>query len=90
MHPDNVLSLGAVLESRHGWVATIAESMEPKTRQVIITGDDFGFSPAVNAAIIQAHQQGILTSASLMINGPAWQEAVELAKANPELCRACT
>ena len=27
------------------------------------------------AAIVQAHQQGILTSASLMTNGPAWQEA---------------
>jgi hopanoid biosynthesis associated protein HpnK len=60
--------------------------MGPKTRQVIVTGDDFGLSPTVNAAVIQAHRQGILTSASLMINGPAWQEAVALAKAHPKLC----
>ncbi len=60
--------------------------MEPETRRVIITGDDFGLSPAVNAAIVQAHRKGILTCASLMINGPAWQEAVELAKAHPDLC----
>jgi chitin disaccharide deacetylase len=60
--------------------------MEPETRRVIITGDDFGLSPAVNAAIVQAHRKAILTSASLMINGPAWQEAVALAKENPKLC----
>jgi hopanoid biosynthesis associated protein HpnK len=60
--------------------------MEPETRRVIITGDDFGLSPTVNAAVIQAHQEGILTSASIMINGPAWQEAVELAIAYPNLC----
>ena len=60
--------------------------MGPETRRVILTGDDFGLSPAVNAAIIQAYREGILTCASLMINGPAWQEAVDLAKAHPDLC----
>jgi chitin disaccharide deacetylase len=59
--------------------------MEPKTRRVIITGDDFGLAPAVNAAIVRAHGEGLLTSASLIINGPAWQEAVDLARANPDL-----
>ncbi len=60
--------------------------MKSKTRQVIITGDDFGLSPSVNTAIIQAHREGILTSASLMINGPACQGAVELAQVHPSLC----
>ncbi len=60
--------------------------MPPGKRRVIITGDDFGLCPAMNAAIVQAHREGILTCASLMINGPAWQEAVDLAKAWPELC----
>jgi chitin disaccharide deacetylase len=60
--------------------------MEPGTRRVIITGDDFGLSPVVNAAIVQAYREGILTCASLMINGPAWQEAVDLTKAHPDLC----
>ncbi len=55
-------------------------------RRVIITGDDFGLAPAVNAAIIRAHREGVLTCASLMSNGPAWQEAVELAKTCPDLC----
>jgi hopanoid biosynthesis associated protein HpnK len=55
-------------------------------RRVIVTGDDFGLSSAVNTAIAQAHREGILTSASVMINAPAWQGAVELAQAHPSLC----
>ena len=60
--------------------------MRQGSRQVIITGDDFGLGPGINAAIIRAHREGILTCASLMINGSAWQEAVDLAKAWPDLC----
>jgi chitin disaccharide deacetylase len=52
---------------------------------MIINGDDFGYSEAVNRAIIQAHRQGVLTSASLMINESAASDAVQLAKANPNL-----
>ncbi len=54
-------------------------------RSIIITGDDFGSSPQVNRAIIQAHEQGVLTGASLMVTGEAWEEAVALAKAHPQL-----
>lgn len=53
--------------------------------QLIVTGDDFGLSPAVNQAIVQAHEQGLLTSASLMVSGPAASEAIALAKAHPTL-----
>lgn len=52
---------------------------------LIINGDDFGYSKAVNRAIIQAHREGVLTSASLMVNEYAADEAVKLAKANPNL-----
>ena len=52
---------------------------------LIINGDDFGYSDAVNRAIVQAHREGILTSASLMVNEAAAAPAVELAKANPSL-----
>jgi hopanoid biosynthesis associated protein HpnK len=54
-------------------------------RVLIVTGDDFGISPSVNGAIVQAHREGILTGASLMVNGNAFQEAVEMAKDNPRL-----
>ena len=47
--------------------------------QLIVTGDDFGLSPAVNQAIVEAHEQGLLTSASLMVSGRAASEAIALA-----------
>jgi hopanoid biosynthesis associated protein HpnK len=52
---------------------------------LIINGDDFGLSPAVNHAIVQAHTRGVLTSASLMVNEAAAAEAVALAQAHPSL-----
>lgn len=52
---------------------------------LIVNGDDFGYSPAINRAIIQAHREGVLTSASLMVNESAADEAVALAKTNPTL-----
>ncbi|MGH9441327.1 MAG: hopanoid biosynthesis-associated protein HpnK [Thermoanaerobaculia bacterium] len=54
-------------------------------RTLIITGDDFGISSEVNAAILEAHERGVLTSASLMVAGDAFEEAVDLARAHPRL-----
>jgi hopanoid biosynthesis associated protein HpnK len=52
---------------------------------LVVTADDFGESPSINAAVIRAHRDGILTTASLMVNGGAVAEAVELARQNPLL-----
>jgi hopanoid biosynthesis associated protein HpnK len=54
-------------------------------RRLIVNADDFGRSPSINSAIIRAHREGILTTASLMVNEPARSEAVALAKENPRL-----
>jgi hopanoid biosynthesis associated protein HpnK len=54
-------------------------------RRLIVNADDFGRSPSVNQAIIRAHREGILTTASLMVNEPACEEAVSLAQENPNL-----
>jgi hopanoid biosynthesis associated protein HpnK len=54
-------------------------------RRLIINADDFGRSADINAAVIRAHRDGILTTASLMVNEPACDEAVKLAKENPRL-----
>lgn len=54
-------------------------------RNLIINGDDFGYCEQVNRAIIQAHEQGILTSTSLMVTGEAFDQAVALAKNHPQL-----
>jgi len=54
-------------------------------RRLIINGDDFGSSREVNEAVILAHRRGVLTSASLMVSGRAFDHAVSLAKGNPSL-----
>jgi hopanoid biosynthesis associated protein HpnK len=54
-------------------------------KAVILNADDFGAHPKTNAAIIRAHTQGVLTSASLMVNEPAAAEAVSLARGCPSL-----
>lgn len=56
-----------------------------KRRIIIVNGDDFGASIGVNRGIIEAHKNGILTSASLMINMPGCEEAIELSAAHPNL-----
>jgi len=55
------------------------------TTQVIINADDFGCSTGINAAVMLAHREGVLTSASLMVTGDAWEESVALARATPTL-----
>lgn len=58
----------------------------PATGQcVIFNADDFGRSHSINEAVIRAYREGVLTTASLMVNGDAFDEAVRLAKANPSL-----
>lgn len=57
----------------------------PPSRRLIVNADDFGRSSSVNQAVIRAHREGILTTASLMVNEPAFEEAVALARENPSL-----
>src|SRR5476651_161124 len=54
-------------------------------RRLIVNADDFGRSPSINQAVIRAHREGILTSASLMVKENGFDEAVKLAKENPNL-----
>ena len=54
-------------------------------RRLIVNADDFGRSRSINRAVLRAHRDGILTTASLMVNEPGFTEAVEMAKDNPRL-----
>jgi len=58
-------------------------------RKLVVNADDFGFTHDVNRGIIEAHQKGILTAATLMATGEAFDDAVRLAKANPSLDVGC-
>ena len=54
-------------------------------KKLIITSDDFGLSPGVNAAVEKAWKEGLLTCASIMPGGAAFNEAVKIAGRNPGL-----
>ena len=54
-------------------------------RRLIVNADDFGRSRSINEAVVRAHREGILTTASLMVNESACDQAVALAKEHPRL-----
>jgi hopanoid biosynthesis associated protein HpnK len=56
---------------------------------LIVNADDFGFTSGVNRAIVEAHSRGVVTSSTLMANGPAFAEAAQLAKTIPKLSIGC-
>ena len=59
--------------------------MSDDTRYLIVNADDFGQSHGINSGIIKAHEQGILTSASMMVRSPTAGEAATYARAHPQL-----
>lgn len=60
-------------------------------RQLIVNADDFGLTAGVNRAIIEAHRDGVVSSATLMAtaNDAAFNEAVEAARKLPALSVGC-
>jgi predicted glycoside hydrolase/deacetylase ChbG (UPF0249 family) len=57
--------------------------------RLIVNADDFGFTRDVNEGIVEAHRNGILTAATLMANGDAFDDAVTLARQTPSLDVGC-
>jgi predicted glycoside hydrolase/deacetylase ChbG (UPF0249 family) len=57
--------------------------------RLILNADDFGLTLGVNRAIRELHQAGVLTSATLMATGAAFQDAVAIARAHPALGVGC-
>ena len=58
-------------------------------RQLIVNADDFGLTSGVNRAIVEAHRDGVVSSATLMANSAAFDQAVEVARARPQLSVGC-
>jgi predicted glycoside hydrolase/deacetylase ChbG (UPF0249 family) len=57
--------------------------------RLILNADDFGLTPGINRAIGELNSAGVLTSATLMASGPAFDDAVAVAKAHPSLGIGC-
>lgn len=58
-------------------------------KKLVVNADDFGFTRDVNAGIVEAHRDGILTATTLMATGDAFEDAVRLAKETPSLDIGC-
>ena len=54
-------------------------------KYLIVNADDLGWTEGVNQGIAEAHRNGIVTSASLLANGIAFESAVALARITPRL-----
>jgi predicted glycoside hydrolase/deacetylase ChbG (UPF0249 family) len=54
-------------------------------RTLVVNADDFGFTRDVNAGIVRAHREGILTATTLMANGVAFEDALRLSRETPSL-----
>jgi len=58
-------------------------------RQLIVNADDFGLTAGVNRAIVEAHAGGIVSSATLMASGRAFDDAISAARSAPNLSVGC-
>jgi predicted glycoside hydrolase/deacetylase ChbG (UPF0249 family) len=58
-------------------------------RRLIINADDFGLTMGVNRAIVEGHRAGIVTSATIMANANAYDDACKLSQATPTLHTGC-
>jgi predicted glycoside hydrolase/deacetylase ChbG (UPF0249 family) len=57
--------------------------------RLILNADDFGLTPGINRAIAELHRAGVLTSATLMATGPAFEDAASIARSLPTLGVGC-
>ena len=51
-------------------------------KRLLVTTDDFGMCPSVNAGIVLALTQGVCRSTNFLAAAPAFDEAAQLAKEN--------
>ena len=54
-------------------------------KYVLFNADDLGYSHGINRGIVEAHERGVVASASMMVNTPATVEAVRLSREHPDL-----
>ena len=59
--------------------------MSATRARLIVNADDLGLHPGINAGILKAHREGIVTSASLVPNGACFEEALQMARDAPSL-----
>lgn len=54
-------------------------------KSLIVNADDLGWTHGVNRGIAEAHQNGIVTSTTVLANGEAFEDGVDMARGFPSL-----
>ena len=67
------------------WLDEVEPGAPRAMKSLIVNGDDFGASHGINLGVVEAHERGILTSASMMVDPPASAEAARSARDHPDL-----
>ncbi len=95
-HPDTGLFLRTHTALQEPWFAparyeslgdmkNFRPSSKSEPGRLIVTADDFGLADEINEAVEIAHRRGILSAASLMVAGPAADDAIRRARRLPNL-----
>src|SRR5437879_11310485 len=53
----------------------------PDARRLIVNADDFGLSAGVNRGVLEAHEAGVVSSVSVLVNAPGWTDAAQRLRA---------
>jgi chitin disaccharide deacetylase len=61
------------------------QQLEGGVKRLIINADDFGLTGSVNRAVLKGFREAVITSATIMVNGPGYAEAVGISRGNPGL-----
>ena len=64
---------------------TLNRQHDTQMPKLIVNADDFGLSVSVNRGIIEAHRSGIVTSTTLLANGPGFEDGLNYLSDNPRL-----
>ncbi len=76
---------GHTLKNRRVRGKRPAKALTAEDKLVIFNADDFGYSRGITRGIAEAHERGVVTSTSLMVNTPATDEAVARSRDLPGL-----
>lgn len=68
-----------------GDLITPSAPLPAGTSTLVVNGDDFGYSEAINAAIVRCYDEGVLRSTSVLVNCRATRSAFALARSRPGL-----
>jgi hypothetical protein len=77
--------VGGLLAAGEAHASLEIANPDVRQRLVIVNADDLGLSDEIDRGIFEAHDRGIVTSASLLVDGPHAADAVRLARQRPDL-----